>query len=201
MKTKNNIHILFIILFLLNVTNLSAQDFFKKISKGIDNVTKEIDKVSSVLTGEQAGGSINFSSPSKLLKLNPTKIDRDGNKVVIEFTATNLSDKDVSYAVRGCSSGSCNNTYAIDNLGNKSRVQIVFGGEVSQYNNRTWTILPRNVAVKMVVYIWDFDVKATNITQICIEGYTRDQKEMSGNIIFKNVPIVENKEESVSLGN
>ncbi|MFT4070378.1 MAG: hypothetical protein QM654_00475 [Dysgonamonadaceae bacterium] len=169
--------------------------FLKKLGKSIEKVSKQVDD--ALKTDEPANTSsaeinhskIAVSTPHRNLLVNLIGAEMSGDKYVLEFTITNKGENIKDYRLEDCSGLGCGDTEVYDNLGNKCRVDIAFGSR-----------LPDNTPVKVRAIISQFSSKATYFSRIKIKGETWDHgysNRPDGFFIFKNVPIIRQKEQEV----
>lgn len=189
-------------------SKLSAQGFLKKIAKGIENVSKELDKATDKLSGAEQvtinNASITYSTPSGLLKVDIDKVEMHGDDLYLEFILTNQSDTDIkSYALTSDFSKEHIKTYAVDNLGGRATVIVTLvGTDPSSDRPSPRTKIPRDLPLRAIVKIGEINPKATSITQLRIEGHdwsSSARKELNGGFVFKNIPIVRQQETSAVL--
>lgn len=179
---------------------LSAQGFFKKIAKGVENASKELEKATDKLSGAKQvtinNTSVTYSSPSSILKIDVDKVEMQGDKLILEFMLTNISDIDIrSYRI-GCDFTKDNaKTYAIDNLGGRATVVVYLADkEPNRGGGYLGTNIPAGIPLRAIVRIGEINPKATSITQLRIDGHDwsngNARKELNGGFVFKNIPIV-----------
>lgn len=185
---------------------LSAQGFFKKIAKGVENASKELEKATDKLSGAKQvtinNTSVTYSSPSSILKIDVDKVEMQGDKLILEFMLTNISDIDIrSYRI-GCDFTKDNaKTYAIDNLGGRATVVVYLADkEPNRGGGYLGTNIPAGIPLRAIVRIGEINPKATSITQLRIDGHDwsngNARKELNGGFIFKNIPI-DRREENI----
>ncbi|MFR9164944.1 MAG: hypothetical protein ACLVKO_01490 [Dysgonomonas sp.] len=185
---------------------MPAQSFLKKLSKGIEDVSKELDKLtdSSKNTKQTTinEASITYSSPSNVLKVDLEKIETYDDKMAIEFMLTNTADTDIKlYNLLNDHTGrGTRKTYAIDNLGGRAPVVVYISGR----SGDSWVSaeLPAGIPLRVTVRILDINPKATSFKQICVYGFPKWNspiKGLEGGFLFKNVPINRIENEQVAV--
>lgn len=204
MKKKGIIAIILLVASFTYSNGCHAQ-FLKKLGKSIEKASKQVDKVLG--TEESAGQNeiqnntpkMTVTTPHKNLLLNFTGASMSGERYILEFTITNKGDDIKDYRLSGQGSGSAD---AYDDLGNQCRVDVIFGRNESWHGGTAGGNLLNDTPVKITILLSRFGSKAASFSQIRIKGETWDHgytDRPDGNFVFKNVPIVREKEQGVVI--
>lgn len=200
------ISILLLAVLFINNEGCHAQ-FLKKLAKGIENASKQVDKVLGteeiINTGnaEINGSKITVTTPHRNLQVNILGAEMSGDNYILEFTITNRGENIKDYRLTGCFGG-CGNTKAYDNLGNECRVDIVFSTSESWHGGTAGSSLLNDTPAKVKVILSRFSSKATSFSQIRIKGEAWDHgytNRPNGDFVFKNIPIIKNEEVEVAI--
>jgi hypothetical protein len=202
--------VLLIIALSFGASEMSAQKWLDKLSKGIDNASKSIDKALNEadkvlgVPAEQASATAGYETAT--IKNFSASVDfviesciADGKVLILNFTLQNKG-KDVE--IRTFGSGvnhfgtSKDKSAIIDELGNSfGEWWITVGTETGTQSYGTDFILPEGVKVKGSIIVGKFDSRAKTLQRVNLVANIYDGSKPDGNrytntnAVLRNVPV------------